>query len=84
MKLSIYLNIINSGWSTVYIEGKQEKQVMITKTVSYNNYISLTEDRFCLKANIADTDEIPHNAAFHMGEHCLPLYPFMGYWSTKR
>ena len=83
MKFSIYLNTINLGWSIVYIEGKQEKQAMITKTVSYNNCISLSEDRFCLKANIVDPDEMPHNAAFHMGDHCLPLYPFMGYLSTK-
>ena len=83
MKFSIYLNTINSGWFIVYIEGKQEKQVMITKTVSYNNCICLSEDRFCLKTNIADPDEMPYNAAFHMGDHCLPLYTFMGYWSTK-
>ena len=56
---------------------------MISKTVSYNNCISLSEDRFCLKTKIADLDEMPNNAAFHMGVNCLPLYPFMGYWSTK-
>ena len=25
-------------------------------------------------ANCADPDEMPHNAAFHLGLHCLPKY----------
>ena len=27
-------------------------------------------------ANSADTDEMPHLAAFHLSLHCLPKYPF--------
>ena len=27
-------------------------------------------------ANIVDPDEMPHYAAFHLGLHCLPKYPF--------
>ena len=27
-------------------------------------------------ANSADTDEMPHYAAFHLGLCCLPKYPF--------
>ena len=29
-------------------------------------------------ANSADPDEMPHYAAFHLGLHCLPKYPFTG------
>ena len=28
-------------------------------------------------ANSADPDEMPHNAAFHLGLHCLPKYLFI-------
>ena len=27
----------------------------------------------------ADPDEMQHHAAFHMGLHCLPKYPFRGF-----
>ena len=27
-------------------------------------------------ANSADPDEMQHDAAFHLGLHCLPKYPF--------
>ena len=27
-------------------------------------------------ANSADPDEMPHDAAFHLGLHCLPKDPF--------
>ena len=37
--------------------------------------ISIPEECFNL-ANGADTDEIPHNAAFHLDVHCLPKYLF--------
>ena len=38
----------------------------------------------CLKIilileNSADTDEIQHFAAFHLGLHCLPKNPFRGF-----
>ena len=26
---------------------------------------------------------MPHYAAFHLGLHCLPKYPFRGFWYTK-
>ena len=33
--------------------------------------------------NIVDPNEMPHNAAFHLGLHCLPKYPFRGFQYTK-
>ena len=39
---------------------------------------------FCLKicftfANSVDPDEMQHNAAFHLGLHCLQKYSFRGF-----
>ena len=31
----------------------------------------------------ADSDEMPHYAAFHLGIRCLPKYPFKGFLNTK-
>ena len=30
-----------------------------------------------ISANSADLDEMPHHAAFHLGLHYLPTYPFI-------
>ena len=38
---------------------------------------------FCILANSADPDEMPPNAAFHLGLHCLPKYLFAGIQSKK-
>ena len=34
-------------------------------------------------ANIADPDEMQYDAAFHLGLHCLPKYPFSGFQYIK-
>ena len=34
-------------------------------------------------ANSADPDEMPQCAAFHLGLHCLPKYPFKGFQFSK-
>ena len=34
-------------------------------------------------ANIVDPDEMQHHAAFHLGLHCLPKYPFRDFLNTK-
>ena len=33
--------------------------------------------------NSANSDEMQHNAAFHLGLHCLPKYPFGSFPYTK-
>ena len=43
---------------------------------------------FCLKifftfTNSADSDEMQHYAAFHLGLHCLQKYLFSGFLNTK-
>ena len=40
------------------------------------------EIKFVL-ANSDDPDEILHIAAFHLGLHCLPKYPFRGFQFTN-
>ena len=34
-------------------------------------------------ANSVDPDEMQQNAAFHLGLHCLPKYPFRGFQYTR-
>ena len=34
-------------------------------------------------ANSEDPDEMQHNAAFHLGLHCLPKYSFRGFPEYK-
>ena len=41
------------------------------------NIVSISLKISFVLANSADPDEMPHDAAFHLGLHCLPNYPFM-------
>ena len=34
-------------------------------------------------ANSANPDKMPHYVAFHLGFHCLPKHPSMGFQYTK-
>ena len=45
-------------------------------------YILLSEDLFAF-TNSVDPDEMPHNAAFHLGLHCSSKYPFRGFPYTE-
>ena len=75
MEFSIKLHTIKSGWSIVYIEGSQ---AIISKDILW---FSL-QIKFVL-ANSADPDEMPHHAAFHLGLHCLQMYPFRDFLFYK-
>ena len=69
MEYLIKFDTDKSGWSIVH-------------NYNFQNYhISLNID-FVLTTS-ADPDEMPHDAAFHQGLHCLPKYPFRGFWYTK-
>ena len=73
MDFPIKLHTISSGWSIVCIEGSQ---VIIPQPQKIYR-ISFSEDLIdFVLANSADPDEMQHHAAFHMGIHCLPKYPF--------
>ena len=45
--------------------------------------IFVPEELFIL-ANSEDPDEMPHNAAFHQGPHCLLRYLLAGIQNQKR
>ena len=47
----------------------------------YTVFLSLKVVLIC--ANSADPDEMQHDAAFHLGIHCLPKYPFKGFHEYK-
>ena len=71
---------MKSEWCIVYIEGSQ---VIIPPPPQKkkNVFLSLKAD-FVLAYSV-DPDEMPHNAAFHLGLHCLLKYLFKGFWSPK-
>ena len=69
MEFPIKFDTVKSGWSVVYIEGSQ---VIISLKIDF------------VLANSEDPDEMPHYAAIHLGLHCLPKYPFRGFWYTQR
>ena len=68
MEYSVKLDTVKSGWSIIYIEGSQV--IISERKKMYFFLYSLRID-----------DEMSHNAAFHLGPHCLPKYPFLGFWS---
>ena len=49
--------------------------------LNYDVFLSLMVA--LILANSADSDELQHYAAFHLGLHCLPKYPFRGFQYTK-
>ena len=74
MEFSIKLHTIKSEWYIVYIEGSQ---VLIPKYIIFL-YLKIN----FLLANSANPDEMPHDAAFHLGLHCFPICLFRGVWSS--
>ena len=61
---------ISMGLPILYLKGSQVDVFLPLKVV-------------LILANSADPDEIQHYAAFHLGLHCLPIYPFRGLPYTK-
>ena len=74
MEFSIEFDTVKLGWSIICIEGPQ---VIISKNMLY-----LSQKMNFVLGNSADPDEMPHNAAFHLGLHRLPKHPYWGFWST--
>ena len=66
----MYIDTISMGLPIVYFEGSQ---VEFSELMS----ISVPEDCFNLSEQCRP-DEMRHSAAFHLGLHCLPKYPFRG------
>ena len=70
MDLPIHMNIINMVLFILYL-------------ISKFRYWSLKIVLSLKSADIADPDEMQHNAAFHQDLHCLPKYLFTGIQNKK-
>ena len=50
---------------------------------NFLNYCVLLSLKMAYSADPDKSDEMQHYAAFHLGLHCLPKYPFRGFQNTK-
>ena len=57
------------------------ENIRLIARTSYD--IFLSSKVVLILANSADPDEMQHYAAFHLGFHCLPKYPFRVFQYTK-
>ena len=76
MNFPIQINANRIGLSIIYFKwviGRNFKK----------NYLLKSLNIVCILANSAGPDEMPRFAAFHLGLHCLPKYPFRGFQYTK-
>ena len=56
----------------LFIRGGSRTFVTILCAITLKSkFLNFTEE-----TNSADPDEMQHSAAFHLGLHCLPKYPF--------
>ena len=69
MDFPIHIDAIGLGLPILYFKGPQ---VEVSELLFF---LSLKVDVLIL-ANSADSGEMQHYAAFHLGLHCLPKYPF--------
>ena len=72
MGFPIHDDTISIGLPILYFKGPQ---VEVSKNDASLKVVLIL-------ANIADPDEMQHYAAFHLGLHCLPKYPFRGFEYT--
>ena len=75
MDFPIQINTIRMGLSIIYSRGLQ-----VNKS---SNYVLQDLKIVFIRANSAGPDEMPQNAAFHLGLHFLPKYPFSGFQHAK-
>ena len=75
MDFRIYIDTICMGLPIMFFK---RSQVVFWKLCVY-----LSLKIVLVLANSADPDEMQHDAAFHLGLHCLPNYPFTGLHDTK-
>ena len=68
------LNTICMGLPILNFKGWQ------VKFLNYDVFLYLKI--VLMLANSVDPDEMQHYAAFHLGLHCLPTYPFRGFQYT--
>ena len=75
MDFPIYIDTISIELPIVYFKGSQ------VNFLNYDVFLSLKIVFILVKS--ADPDEMQHYAAFYLGLHCLPKYPFRGFQKTK-
>ena len=76
MEFSLKFDTIKSGWSFVFIRGSK---VIISKkniALKIDFVLARSADPDEMPPDVAFQDEMPPYAAFHLGLHCLPKYPF--------
>ena len=76
MDFPIHIDTISMGQPIVFFKGSQVEYFLY-----YDVYRSLKI--VLILANSAEPDEMQHDAAFHLGLHYLPNYPFTGLHDTK-
>ena len=75
MDFPIHNDTISMGPPLCTLRGHRKHFLTYDVLLSQKNVLILT--------NSADPDEMQHYAAFHLGLHCLPKYPFMRFQFTK-
>ena len=75
MEFSIPIKAIRMGSSDIYLRGHRSEFLNYDLFLSQRIGFTLT--------NSVDPDEMQHYAAFYLGLHCLPKYPFRGFQYTK-
>ena len=75
MDFPTHIDTIGMGLPIMYFKGSQVELSKLGCISVHENYLFL--------ANSADPDEMQHYAAFHLGLHCLPNFPFGGFQYTK-
>ena len=62
-----------------------DRPLYISKGVMiFKKYCILLSEICFTFTNSVDPDEMQHDAAFHLGLHCLRKYLFRGFLNTKR
>ena len=56
---------------------------LLRYSTRYNDGVIMFPKIVLIIANSAAPGEMQHDASFHLGIQCLPMYPFMGFQYTK-
>ena len=75
MDFPIHSDTICLGLPVVYFKRSQ------VEFLNFQVFLSLKV--VLVLASSADSDEMQHYAAFHLGSHCLPKYPLRGFQYTE-
>ena len=77
MDSPIHIDTISMALPIVPLKGSQMEGSQVLNLLNYDALLSMKV--VLIIANREDPDEMQHYAAFHLGLHCLPKYPFRGF-----